>query len=80
MKVQKTVIYIISLITVISFVIYISSSLIWNISVGESVSVWNTCIPNIAVGIFGSSIVSVIIAVITYFQEKCQLMDSFLYI
>lgn len=79
MKIQKTIIYIISFIATISFIVYIETSLIGNISHGNNISAWNTCVSNIAVGIFGSSIVSVIIAVITYFQEKGQLLDSFLY-
>lgn len=79
MKVQKTIIYIISCITVISFIVYIGCAFMWNIPKENNVSDWNTCISNIAVGIFGSSIVSVIIAVITYFQEKNQLLESFLH-
>ena len=73
MKVYRNTIYITLLMSIISALIY--AECIWNVNIGIS-GKWNQYISNMILGVWGSSIISLILGVVSYQECRKNVLNS----
>lgn len=74
MKAQINIIRVMSIMTIISLIIYFYC---YSIGDTENLWKWTDAVENIALGIFGGSLIAVIIALVSYFVERSKELEIY---
>lgn len=79
MKTQRNIIYITIICSVISALLYAFCVFDWNPSKCSGGYNWNTYISNLILGVWGSSIISFIVGVVSYNECRRKDMEAFIF-
>lgn len=78
MKIQRNIIYLTVVTSLISLLVYAYCVFGWDLTKCESATKWNTYISNIVLGIWGSSIISLIMSVVSYGECRRKELERFM--
>lgn len=77
MRAQRRIVYITGLVTVISVALYFICIFLWNPVENTACWKWNTFSSNIALALFGSALLSLIVAYLSYCDYKTKALERF---